>query len=305
MLFILSFSIPRVSAQIPEVPPPVIDQAGTERSWDISHPGWREKRAEAARQKEEARQLRLKKSQDAAKKKAEAKKRKQQAYAEAQRQKEENRVEQKREAEMEAKKRQKDKERKANALDMMKRFHKATAGVDLTASTDTNVNEIMYEQNALFVGILTHDAISPEEKRKHSLNLPIVNKNSPSVVRLDTMPPPSPLKQGGLMQAPPVNSDGPQDQNVNFDVPGLNNVSRLIAEVTDTLQSEAISEVKDFIIGSIQNPRVAIALEGGKIYSDFTLDVLKNTLEDIDNAVDFLSTQQTQTLNFIDSRKAQ
>ncbi len=202
MLFICSFFIPRVSAQIPPVPPPVIDQEGTERSWDISHPGWRERRAEAARKKEEARQLRLKRAQDAAEKKADAKKRKQQADAEALRQKEEKRIEKERKEKLEAEKRQKDRERKANALDMMKRFHKATATVDLDASTDTNVNEILYKQNALFVGILTHDAISPEEKRKHSLNLPVVNKNFASVVRLETIPPPMPLKQGGLMQEP-------------------------------------------------------------------------------------------------------
>jgi hypothetical protein len=305
MLLFLSFFIPRVSAQIPPVPPPTIDREGTERSWDISHPGWREKRAEAARKKEEARQLRQKKAQDAANKKAAAKERKEQASAEALRQKEERKLEQKRKAEIEAEKRRKDKERKAHALDMMKRFRKATADVDLAAAANSNWDEIMARQNELFAGILSADAISPEEKRKHSLNLPILNRKSASVVRLEAIPPPLPLRQGGLMQDPPMDGDRSQDQDVDFGVPGLDNVSRLVAEVTDTLQSEAISELKDFIIASVQNPRAAIALKGGKIYSDFTLDVLTNTLNDIDNAVDFLSAQQKQSLNFVTSGKAQ
>jgi hypothetical protein len=172
---------------------------------------------------------------------------------------------------------------------------------------NTNWDEIMHRQNDLFAGILSADAISPEEKRKHRLNLPVVNKNSASVVRLETIPPPMPLRQGGLMQEPrrPMNSGESQDPDVDLDVPGLDKVSRLLAEVTDTLQSEAISELKDFIIASVQNPRAAIALKGGKIYSDFTLDVLTNTLNDIDNAVDFLSAQQKQSLNFVTSGKAQ
>ena len=102
-----------------------------------------------------------------------------------------------------------------------------------------------------------------------------------------------------------MNRDGSQDPDFDLDVPGLDNVSRLVAEVTDTLQSEAISELKDFIIASVQNPRAAIALKGGKIYSDFTLDVLTNTLKDIDNAVDFLSAQNKLTLNFVTSGRAQ
>jgi len=306
MLFILSFFIPRVSAQIPPVPPPVIDQEGTERSWDISHPGWRERRAEAARKKEEARQLRLKRVQDAANKKAAAKERKEQAYAEALRQKEAKKLEQKRNAELEAEKKQKDRERRAHALDMMKRFQKATVDADLTPA-NTNWGELMVRQNDLFAGILSADAISPEEKRKYRLNLPILNKNSASVVRLETIPPPPLLRQGGLMQEPrrPTNSDGAQDPDVDFDVPGLDNVSWWVAEVTDTLQSEAISEVKDFIIASVQNPRAAIALKGGKFYSDFTLDVLTNSLKDIDNAVDFLAAQNKLTLNFVTPGKAQ
>jgi len=305
MLFILSFFILRASAQIPPVPPPTIDWEGTERSWDISHPGWREKRAEAARKKEEARQFRLKKAQDAANKKAAAKERKAQGDAEALRQKEAKKLEQKIKAEMEAEKKQKDRERKAHALDMMKRFQKATADVDLTPA-NTHWGELMVRQNDLFADILSADAISPEEKRKYRLNLPILNKNSASVVRLETIPPPPLLRQGGLMQEPrPGNSDGSQDPDVDFDVPGLDNVSWLVAQVTDTLQSEAISKVQEFIIASVQNPRAAIALEGGKFYSDFTLDVLTNSLKDIDNAVDFLAAQNKLTLNFVTSGKAQ
>jgi len=47
MLFILSLFIPPVSAQVPAPPPPTRDEEGTEKSWDISHPGWREREAEA------------------------------------------------------------------------------------------------------------------------------------------------------------------------------------------------------------------------------------------------------------------
>ncbi len=305
VLFLLSFFVPRVSAQIPPPPPPTRDQAGTERDWDISHPGWREKRAEAARQKEETRQLRLKKAQTAANKKAEAKKRKQQADAESRRKREARKLEQKRNAELEAEKKQRDRERRAHALDMMKRFQKATADVDLTPA-NTHWGKLMVRQNDLFADILSADAISPEEKRKHRLNLPILNKNSASMVRLETIPPPPLLRQGGLMQeARPMNNNRSQDPDVDFDVPGLDKVSRWVADVTDTLQSEAISESIDFIIASVQNPRAAIALEGGKIYSDFTFDVLTNSLKDIDNAVDFLAAQNKLTLNFLTSGKAQ
>lgn len=38
---ILSLVIPALG-QIPDVPPPTMDREGTERSWDITHPGWRE-----------------------------------------------------------------------------------------------------------------------------------------------------------------------------------------------------------------------------------------------------------------------
>lgn len=44
-LFVAILLLPLVVAvlgQIPDVPPPTMDQEGTERSWDITHPGWRE-----------------------------------------------------------------------------------------------------------------------------------------------------------------------------------------------------------------------------------------------------------------------
>jgi flagellar biosynthesis GTPase FlhF len=299
MLFILSFFVPHVCAQIPKAPPPTRDQRGTEESWDISHPGWREKRAEAARKKEETRQLRLKRAQAAATQKAEAKKRKQQADAKARRQKEAKRIEQKRKAAIEAEKRQKDRERKAHALDMMKRFQKANGDAALAASENTGMDEIVYRQNDLFVGILSNDAISPKEKTKCRLNLPVYNNQTPYRVLMSKVPP----MQGGFGDNYLNNGDGSLNLDVGSDMPGLENVSRLSAEITDLLQSEAISEVKDFIIGSIQNPRMAMALKAAKAVSEFNADVLANTLKDIQNAVDLLTAQPGLSQDFVMLRK--
>jgi hypothetical protein len=44
-LFVAIILLPLVVAvlgQVPDVPPPTMDQEGTEQSWDITHPGWRQ-----------------------------------------------------------------------------------------------------------------------------------------------------------------------------------------------------------------------------------------------------------------------
>ncbi|MEN6335540.1 MAG: hypothetical protein ABFE01_14920, partial [Phycisphaerales bacterium] len=42
-VILMIFALPLAAlGQVPDVPPPTMDQEGTERSWDITHPGWRE-----------------------------------------------------------------------------------------------------------------------------------------------------------------------------------------------------------------------------------------------------------------------
>jgi len=303
MLFVFLLIIPPVSAGIPEVPPPTIDQEGTERSWDITHPGWRnwgnkQDEVENEIRREAARQLRLKRAEEAAKRKAEAKKRKQQAYAEAQRKKEEKRIEQERRKEMEARKRKEEKQRKAKALDMMKRYRQATAEVNTPASTYSNADEIIYQQNNLFVELLSTDVIAPEEKMKFKLNLPTYKKQTTYKVLASKVPP----MPGGFSKNYLNSDDEFPSPDSGSDMPGFENTSWFFAEVADKIKDETI----EFYIGSIRNPQVAIALKGGKIVSEFNAKVLKKALTDIDNAVKLLAAQQRQlTQDFVIQREGQ
>lgn len=312
MLFVFLLFIPPVSAAIPPAPPPTRDDEGTERDWDVSHPGWREKRAEAARKAEEARQLRLKRSQYAAKKKADANKRKQQAYAEAQRKKKALEAE-----------RKKEKEREVKALNMVKRFQKATAEVYMPASTNAKADEIIYEQNNLFVELLSTDAMSPEEKRNFRLILPTykeqtINKVLESKVPLtqggfsenylkssdesantDLTAPEDkkeqtpkkplmskvPLIPGGLSENHLNSSDESQSPNAVSNKLGLDNESRFFAEVAEGLKGEAKTKFIDLVFGTPQNAQMAIAEEGRKGLLDFHSDLRKNTIEKLENAL--------------------
>jgi hypothetical protein len=161
------------------------------------------------------------------------------------------------------------------------------------------MDEIVYRQNDLFVGILSNDAISSEEKTKCRLNLPVYNNQTPYRVLMSKVPP----MPGSFIENYRNKSDESRSSDAGSDMPGLENVSRLSAEITDLLQSEAISEVKDFIIGSIQNPRMAMALKAAKAVSEFNADVLANTLKDIQNAVDLLTEQPGPSQDFVMLRK--
>jgi|GEM_PF-2867656 len=44
-----------VQGQIPDVPPPTMDREGTEQSWDLTHPGWRQWNNEPAKEPDDAR----------------------------------------------------------------------------------------------------------------------------------------------------------------------------------------------------------------------------------------------------------
>jgi len=196
----------------------------------------------------------------------------QNALATEQRKKEKQQIEQKRKKRLATRQKRKIKEQKDKVLKLVKRFAAVSAEVDLPVSANTRVNEAICEQNSSFIEIMNSNAITPEEKRKYKLKLPILNKNV--VPQLDMSSQTSASRHESFFT-----ENLSMDQYVGSNLRGLDKVSRLFKEIRKEVIAQGISKTIDLLIGTIRNPRIATAMKGGKVVSNAAFDALNKFME--------------------------
>jgi tetratricopeptide (TPR) repeat protein len=177
-----------------------------------------------------------------------------------------------------AEQRKKIKEQKDKVLKLTKRFAAVSAKVNLPASANADANEAICEQNKLFVEIMSSNAITPEEKRKYRLKLPILNKNVVPPLNMST-------QASASIHESFFTENLSMDQYIGSNLRGLDKAFCIFKEVIEISEEQAKSKTIDFLIGSIRNPRMATALKGGRIVSNTAFDAINNFMESAMKAV--------------------
>lgn len=229
----------------------------------------------------------------------------------AQERKEKLAAEQARKERLTAERRVKIEEQKSKMRRLESQFEALSARVKQPVSEDHDLNKAIGKQNDLFVKLMNTKTISPEEKKKYRLNLPVTAKRNISDLYKNTEALISAHKDFFQKNL----SDVDIAVNPNADSKkGLINISfKKTVEVSGMDTAQKIAKKIDFIIGKIRLPRASFAVDGGRIYSNVAYNAMNRFMEDSMKAAgghhdskkfwkdfhDSLNTGQKTVLNWI------
>ena len=229
----------------------------------------------------------------------------------AQERKEKLAAEQARKEQLAAEHRARMEEQKNKMRKMYKQFEAVTSRVSRPDSTGYDSNNAVREQNALFAKIMNTKTISPEEKRKYRLALPVTAKKTASELYQDSKVLITTHSDFFRKNLNDVNIA--VNPNAN-DRKGLINISfKKTVKAAERDNGQRISKVIDFVVGKISLPRASFAVDGGRIYSNVAYNAMDKFMEDSMQAAggrhdskkfwndfyDSLSTGQKAVLNWI------